>query len=62
MDKVTIQEFQEDFDNYIDKVENGQSLFIIGECGKEVLLTRCTDDDEVSDEFVRINTNHEDGC
>jgi prevent-host-death family protein len=67
MDKFTVEEFQEDFDNLLERVESGESFVITSE-GKEVAIMPAedydliVDDIEGNDDFVRIHTDHEEGC
>jgi prevent-host-death family protein len=68
MKKFTVEEFQEDFDNLLEKVENGES-FIITDQGKEVVIMPAEDyeyivdtvDAIVDQEVIRIHTDHEEG-
>ena len=68
MKKFTVEEFQEDFDNLLEKVENGES-FIITDQGKEVVIMPAEDyeyivdtvDGIVDEEVIRIHTDHEEG-
>jgi prevent-host-death family protein len=68
MKKFTIEQFQNDFDNLIDRVENGES-FMITDGEKDVVITtakeyKCmvTGNNFVDDELIRIHTDHEEGC
>jgi hypothetical protein len=68
MKKFTIEQFQNDFDNLIDRVENGES-FMITDGEKDVVITtekeyKCVVNDInfVDDELIRIHTDHEEGC
>ena len=67
MDKFTIEEFQEDFDNLLERVEGGESFIITNE-GKEVVIMPAEDYDlivdgiEAHDDLIRIHTDHEEGC
>jgi hypothetical protein len=56
MEKVTIEDFQKNFDNYIERVENGESFVIQDTSGKYVSVI------PADDEVVRIHTEHDDGC
>ena len=68
MKKFTVEQFQEDFDNLLERVENGESFIITSE-GKEVLIMPAKDyeyivdtvDGIVDDEVIRIHTDHEEG-
>ena len=57
--KFTIKEFQEDFDNLLNCVENGDSFMITSEYGDAVI---CSYSQEITDEFVRLHQDHEEGC
>jgi prevent-host-death family protein len=68
MQKFTIEEFQADFDNLLERVEGGESFIITSE-GKEVVIMPVKDynyivetvDSIVDDEVIRIHTDHEEG-
>ena len=69
MEQFTVEEFQEDFDNLLERVENGET-FIITDQGKEVAIMSAKDyeyivdtvDGIVDEEVIRIHTDHEEGC
>jgi prevent-host-death family protein len=67
MEKFTVEEFQEDFDNLLERVESGESFVITSE-GKEVVIMPAedydliVDDIEAHDDLIRIHTDHEEGC
>jgi hypothetical protein len=67
MKEFTIQEFQKDFDNLLERVENGESFIITSE-GKEVVMMPANnykyvvDKMEENDDLIRIHTDHEEGC
>ena len=69
MEKFTVEEFQEDFDNLLERVESGES-FIITDEEKEVVIMPAEDyeyivdtvDGIVDEEVIRIHTDHEEGC
>ena len=68
MEKFTVEEFQEDFDNLLERVEGGDSFIITSE-GKEVVIMPAKDYEYivdtvygvVDDEVIRIHTDHEEG-
>jgi len=68
MQKFTIEEFQADFDNLLERVEGGETFIITYE-GKEVMIMpakeyNCiveTVDSVVDEEIIRIHTDHEEG-
>ena len=69
MEKFTVEEFQEDFDNLLERVESGES-FIITDEEKEVVIMPAEDyeyivdtvDGIVDEEVIRIHTDHVEGC
>jgi antitoxin (DNA-binding transcriptional repressor) of toxin-antitoxin stability system len=66
LQKFTVQEFQEDFDNLMQRVENGES-FIITDGKKSAVIVPYNEtikyaiDSVVDDEMIRIHTDHEEG-
>lgn len=68
MEKFTVEEFQSDFDNLLERVENGESFVITSE-EKEIVIMPAkgygyivdTIDGIVDDEVIRIHTDHEEG-
>ena len=54
MEIFTVEEFQERFDEMIERVENGERIGIIGEDGKAAVMVPANDD------FFRIHTEHND--
>ena len=61
MKKFTVEEFQNDFDNLMDKVEQGES-FIISDENKNVIVLPYKEYQEITDDLVRIHTDHDEGC
>ncbi len=69
LQSFTVEEFQADFDNLIDRVENGES-FIIRDGRKSAVIVPYNETikfaldqkSSVDDELVRIHTEHCDGC
>jgi prevent-host-death family protein len=59
MKTVTIEDLQKNFDEYLDKVEAGESFLIKSEYGSAVLVP-CQEYKEV-DDLIRIHTDHEEG-
>jgi prevent-host-death family protein len=62
----TIEEFQADFDNLMDRVENGESFVIKSEHGNAVIVpykevVQVFQESGVSDDLIRIHTDHEEG-
>jgi prevent-host-death family protein len=59
MEKYTVEEFQEDFDNLLSLVENGESLIITSEYGDAVMIPY--EEYKEVDDLIRIHTDHEEG-
>lgn len=53
----TVNDFQSDFDNLMNRVEQGESFIITQDESSVVILPYSE-----ADELVRIHTNHNDGC
>ena len=51
-----MEEFQEKFDELMERVENGESLGIVNENGQAAVMMPADDD------LIRIYTDHEEGC
>ena len=62
LQKFTIEEFQNDFDNLFSRVENGESFIITSEYGDALIVPykEIVDIGE-NDEFIEIHKNHEEG-
>jgi len=60
MKKLTVEQLQENFDEYLDRVESGESFIITSEHG-DVIMTPANVIEQV-DDFVRIHRDHEEGC
>jgi antitoxin (DNA-binding transcriptional repressor) of toxin-antitoxin stability system len=52
MQKFTVEQFQEDFDNLMERVENGESFIITSEYGDAVMIPY----DETIQDVIRIHT------
>ena len=50
MEKFTVEEFQERFDELMQRVENGEHLSIVNENGQEAVMM------PADDELIRIHT------
>lgn len=66
LQKFTVEEFQEDFDNLMDRVENGESFIITSEHGSAVMVpykevVQIFEDLDVDEDLIRIHTEHEEG-
>jgi len=60
METLTIEELQENFEEYMDRVEAGETFIIQSEHG-DAMLMPYKSYKEV-DDLVRIHTDHEEGC
>jgi prevent-host-death family protein len=66
LQKFTVEEFQADFDNLIERVENGES-FIITDGERNVVIVPYKEtikfavESKVDDDVIRIHTDHEEG-
>jgi prevent-host-death family protein len=56
MEVFTVEEFQNRFDELMERVENGESLGIVNENGQAAVMM------PAADELIRIHTDHEEGC
>ncbi len=66
LQSFTVEEFQEDFDSLLDRVENGESFIITSEHGNAVIvpyneIVEIFEDAKVDDEVIRIHIDHEEG-
>ncbi len=67
LQSFTVEEFQADFDNLIDRVESGESFLITSEHGNAVIVPYsevvqvCQESNMDFDEIVKIHTEHEEG-
>jgi prevent-host-death family protein len=66
LQSFTVEEFQSDFDNLMNRVKNGESFIITSEHGSAVIVPykevidifgECGIDEDI----IRIHTNHEEG-
>lgn len=63
----TIEEFQKDFDNLMNRVENGESFIITSDSGNAVIVPYkevvqiCEESSVDFEEIIKIHTEHEDG-
>jgi antitoxin (DNA-binding transcriptional repressor) of toxin-antitoxin stability system len=66
LQSFTVEEFQNDFDNLIQRVENGES-FIIQDGDNSAVIVPYNEtikyaiDSVVDDEMIRLHTDHEEG-
>ena len=66
LQKFTVEEFQTDFDNLMNRVENGESFILTSEHGNAVIVpynevVKVFEESRVDDEVIRIHTDHEEG-
>jgi antitoxin (DNA-binding transcriptional repressor) of toxin-antitoxin stability system len=60
MKTFTVEQFQKDFDNLIERVEQGESFIIASECGNAMIIPYSKYQEEI-DDLVLIHTDHEEG-
>jgi len=63
MKTITAEEFQQNFDELMDRVELGESFMITSEYGNVVMLPYKQVEGliNVDEEFIRIHIDHEEG-
>ena len=66
LQSFTVEEFQSDFDNLMDRVEQGESFIITSEHGNAVMVpykevVQVFEESGVSEDIIRIYTDHEEG-
>ena len=66
LQSFTVEEFQSDFDNLMNRVEQGESFIITSEHGNAVMVpykevVQVFEDYGVSEDIIRIHTDHEEG-
>ena len=66
LESFTVEEFQSDFDNLMNRVEQGESFIITSEHGSAVMVpykevVQVFEDCGVSDDIIHIHTDHEEG-
>ena len=59
MKKFTVEEFQENFDALLERVEKGESFIITSEHG-DAMMIPYSEYKEV-DDLIRIHTDHDEG-
>ena len=52
MEKFTVEQFQSDFDNLMERIENGESFLITSEYGDAVIVPYT----EETEDLIRIHT------
>jgi hypothetical protein len=66
LESFTVEEFQSDFDNLMERIESGESFIITSEHGSAVMVpykevVQVFEDCDVSDDIIHIHTDHEEG-
>ena len=66
LQSFTVEEFQSDFDNLMERIENGESFIITSEHGSAVMVpykevVQVFEETGVSEDIIRIHTDHEEG-
>ena len=66
LQSFTVEEFQSDFDNLMNRVEQGESFIITSEHGDAVMVpykevVQVFEECGVSEDIIRIHTDHEEG-
>jgi len=66
LESFTVEEFQRDFDALLDRVERGESIVIKSEQGNAVMIPyneviQVLEESGVSEDIIRIHTDHEEG-
>ena len=64
-EKFTIDEFQENFDELLTRVENGESFMITSDQGNVMIIPyndviEILEDSDMDRDIIRMHTNHED--
>lgn len=67
MEKFNIEDFQKNFDEIMERVENGESFMIESDYGNAVIVPYkevidVFKGENMDEELIRIHTNHEEGC
>lgn len=66
LQSFTVKEFEKDFDVLMDRVEKGESFVIKSEHGNAVMIpytevVQILEESGVSEDIIRIHTDHEEG-
>jgi prevent-host-death family protein len=61
MKQFTVEQFQSDFDNLMERVEAGESFIITSEFGNAMIVPY-KEYEGLSDDLIRIHTDHDEGC
>jgi hypothetical protein len=66
LQSFTVEEFQEDFDTLLDRVDNGESFVIKSDHGNAVIIpynevVQVLEEAGVDQDVIRIHTDHDEG-
>ena len=66
LQSLTVEEFQSNFDNFMSRVENGESFIITSKYGNAVIVPykeviQVFEEAGVGEDIIRIHTDHEEG-
>lgn len=66
MEKFTIENFEKNFDEIMERVENGESFIIESEYGNAVMVPytdaiSILQDSGIDEDIIKIHTDHEEG-
>ena len=66
LQSFTVEEFQSNFDNLMNRVENGESIIITSEHGNAVMVPYkevidIIEEFGLDEELIRLHTEHEEG-
>jgi hypothetical protein len=66
LQSFTVEEFQEDFDTLLDRVDNGESFVIKSDHGNAVIIpynevVQVLEETGVDQDVIRIHTDHDEG-
>jgi hypothetical protein len=66
LESFTVEEFQSDFDNLMERIDSGESFIITSEHGSAVMVpykevVQVFEECGVGDDIIRIHTDHEEG-
>jgi antitoxin (DNA-binding transcriptional repressor) of toxin-antitoxin stability system len=66
LQSFTVEEFQSDFDNLMNRVENGETFMITSEHGNAVIVpykevVKVFEESNIDEDIIRIHTDHEEG-
>lgn len=66
LQSFTVEEFQSDFDNLMNRVENGETFMITSEHGNAVIVpykevVKVFEESSIDEDIIRIHTDHEEG-